>query len=174
MIIKKNSVKHISCIFFRITEIVPSSDIATTVSLSSGKPTRTRNPISQPGRYKELGERLKSFEGVPWPEHLDATPDKLAKAGFYYVGPGDKVKCGYCGAKIKSWKPKDSAIEQHIEKFPQCSFVQNVEEQTKVLSKNIRAKSKTANYTTAEALKKEHEEKQAKLKVSSGSKLKKK
>jgi hypothetical protein len=72
----------------------------------------------------QVEERKKSFYGVDWPRDIDEQPDKLVKAGLYYVGPGDRVKCAFCGGKLKNWLPKDSAIKEHIRHFPDCSLVQ--------------------------------------------------
>ncbi|XP_071990298.1 baculoviral IAP repeat-containing protein 2 [Engystomops pustulosus] len=53
------------------------------------------------------------------------TPSELAKAGFYYVGPGDKVACFACDGKLNNWEPNDRAMSEHRRHFPNCSFVSN-------------------------------------------------
>ncbi|XP_073518225.1 baculoviral IAP repeat-containing protein 2 isoform X1 [Phyllobates terribilis] len=52
-------------------------------------------------------------------------PSELAKAGFYYVGPGDKVACFACDGKLSNWEPKDNAMSEHRRHFPNCQFVNN-------------------------------------------------
>ncbi|XP_063807591.1 putative inhibitor of apoptosis [Pseudophryne corroboree] len=49
----------------------------------------------------------------------------LAKAGFYYIGPNDRVKCFSCGLMLDNWKKGDNAIEKHKKLYPSCSFIQN-------------------------------------------------
>ena len=119
-----------------------------------------------PVRYKQLDARMQSFLGIPWSTNLEATPDKLSKAGFYYVGPADRVKCAYCGGKLKRWRPKDVAVEEHVKHFPDCSFVKNIEEQTALLAKNIRSKKKMDQCISSDELKKQYNEERAKTKRS--------
>lgn len=64
--------------------------------------------------------RLRSFTN--WPVTF-LSPSDLAKAGFYYVGPGDKVACFACDGKLNNWEPNDKALEEHRKHFPDCSFV---------------------------------------------------
>ena len=136
----------------------------------TGRPRRRpRSP--PPPRYKQVEARRQSFFGVDWPSHLDATPDKLVKAGFYYNGPPDHVKCGYCGGRLKNWRPRDSAIEEHLKHFPDCEFVQNIEKQTAVLSKNIRSKTKESNCVSSEELMRQHAEERVKTHQSSAKEL---
>ncbi|XP_056417521.1 baculoviral IAP repeat-containing protein 2 [Hyla sarda] len=52
-------------------------------------------------------------------------PSELAKAGFYYVGPGDKVACFACDGKLSNWEPKDNAMSEHRRHFPNCQFASN-------------------------------------------------
>ncbi|XP_075707646.1 inhibitor of apoptosis protein-like isoform X2 [Rhinoderma darwinii] len=54
------------------------------------------------------------------------TPTELSKAGFYYLGPGDKVACFACDGKLNNWEPKDNAMSEHRRHFPSCPFVSNV------------------------------------------------
>uniref|UniRef100_H0WT66 Baculoviral IAP repeat containing 3 n=1 Tax=Otolemur garnettii TaxID=30611 RepID=H0WT66_OTOGA len=53
------------------------------------------------------------------------SPRDLAKAGFYYIGPGDRVACFACGGKLSNWEPKDDAMSEHQKHFPNCPFVEN-------------------------------------------------
>ena len=90
----------------------------TNVTMRQRTSNRRRAPSPPPPKYKQLEERTKTFLGVGWSQELSAQPAKLAKAGFYYVGPADRVKCGYCGGKLKKWLPEDSPIEEHVKHFP--------------------------------------------------------
>ncbi|KAM6173010.1 baculoviral IAP repeat-containing protein 3 [Erethizon dorsatum] len=53
------------------------------------------------------------------------SPTDLAKAGFYYIGPGDRVACFACGGKLSNWEPKDDAMSEHLRHFPNCPFLEN-------------------------------------------------
>ncbi|XP_053564555.1 baculoviral IAP repeat-containing protein 2 [Bombina bombina] len=67
--------------------------------------------------------RLRTFHS--WPLAFLSASD-LAKAGFYYIGPGDKVACFSCAGKLNNWEPKDNAMSEHKRHFPDCKFVKNV------------------------------------------------
>ncbi|XP_018530983.1 E3 ubiquitin-protein ligase XIAP [Lates calcarifer] len=64
-------------------------------------------------------ERLGSFAGVQHPiDH-----DRLARAGFYSTGTGDKVLCFRCGGGLKGWQPEEDPWEEHAKYYPGCSFL---------------------------------------------------
>ncbi|XP_067676028.1 baculoviral IAP repeat-containing protein 7-B-like [Haliotis asinina] len=65
------------------------------------------------------GNRLKTFEGK-WPAHPPVTPKALARDGFYYVGPGDRVKCVFCMGVLKLWEKGDVVSEEHKKHYPHC------------------------------------------------------
>lgn len=166
---------HYLCMpFFRCgVKSIPQSEGSTTSGFSDavqvrerhGRPGR-RAPSPPPPIYKDQSKRLESFQAVSWQQHLAATPDKLAKAGFYYIGPSDRVKCGYCGGKLKNWQPTDSAVEEHVKHFPDCSFVKTFKIQIVVLSKNIRTKAKKDSCKPSKELMIEAAEERAKSKQS--------
>ncbi|TMS17304.1 E3 ubiquitin-protein ligase XIAP [Larimichthys crocea] len=64
-------------------------------------------------------ERLGSFAGVQHP--ID--PERLARAGFYSTGTGDKALCFRCGGGLKSWQPDEDPWEEHAKYYPGCSFL---------------------------------------------------
>ncbi|XP_073343475.1 E3 ubiquitin-protein ligase XIAP [Pagrus major] len=70
----------------------------------------------QMGRFEE---RLGSFAGVQHP--ID--PERLARAGFYSTGTGDKVLCFRCGGGLKGWQPEEDPWEEHAKHYPGCSFL---------------------------------------------------
>lgn len=64
-------------------------------------------------------ERLGSFAGVQHPiDH-----ERLARAGFYSTGTGDKVLCFQCGGGLKGWRPEEDPWEEHAKHYPGCSFL---------------------------------------------------
>nr|XP_019829719.1 PREDICTED: baculoviral IAP repeat-containing protein 3 [Bos indicus] len=66
--------------------------------------------------------RLLTFQ--MWPLTF-LSPTDLAKAGFYYIGPGDRVACFACGGTLSNWEPKDDAMSEHLRHFPNCPFLGN-------------------------------------------------
>ncbi|CAK6967739.1 E3 ubiquitin-protein ligase XIAP [Scomber scombrus] len=68
------------------------------------------------GSYEE---RLGSFAGVQHPiDH-----ERLARAGFYSTGTGDRVLCFCCGGGVKSWQPEEDPWEEHAKHYPGCRFL---------------------------------------------------
>ncbi|XP_071781057.1 baculoviral IAP repeat-containing protein 7 [Centroberyx gerrardi] len=67
-------------------------------------------------------ERLRTFQN--WPADAPVTSGDLAKAGFFFVGPGDKVQCFCCGGTLRCWVHGDSPPAEHKRHFPTCSFMQ--------------------------------------------------
>ena len=50
-----------------------------------------------------------------------------AAAGFYYIGPGDRVACFaylFRGEMLNNWKPKDDVMLEHWRLFPNCPFLE--------------------------------------------------
>ncbi|XP_064297372.1 baculoviral IAP repeat-containing protein 2 isoform X2 [Phalacrocorax carbo] len=68
--------------------------------------------------------RMSTFSAFP--TNVPVSERSLARAGFYYTGVQDRVKCFSCGLTVDNWKPGDNAIEKHAQLYPSCSFVQNV------------------------------------------------
>ncbi|KAG7217265.1 hypothetical protein INR49_027809 [Caranx melampygus] len=65
-------------------------------------------------------DRLDSFHA--WALSI-ITPAELAKAGFYYLGQGDRVACFSCGGQLSNWEPGDRAVSEHQRHYPNCRFV---------------------------------------------------
>uniref|UniRef100_A0A7N9ANF7 Baculoviral IAP repeat containing 2 n=1 Tax=Mastacembelus armatus TaxID=205130 RepID=A0A7N9ANF7_9TELE len=65
-------------------------------------------------------DRLDSFHS--WTLSI-ITPAELAKAGFYYLGQGDRVACFSCGGQLSNWEPGDRAVSEHQRHYPNCRFV---------------------------------------------------
>lgn len=61
-----------------------------------------------------------------FPTGVPVSERSLARAGFYYTGVNDKVKCFCCGLMLDNWKQGDNPIEKHKKLYPSCSFVQNL------------------------------------------------
>ncbi|KFP52191.1 Inhibitor of apoptosis protein [Cathartes aura] len=68
--------------------------------------------------------RMSTFS--TFPINVSVSERSLARAGFYYTGVQDKVKCFSCGLTLDNWQPGDNAMEKHKQLYPSCSFVQNM------------------------------------------------
>ncbi|KAJ8265283.1 hypothetical protein COCON_G00143820 [Conger conger] len=72
-------------------------------------------------RMRSEEERFRTFQD--WPSDAPVTAVDLAKAGFYFLGTGDKVRCFCCGGILRYWVHGDSPLGEHKRHFPTCSFV---------------------------------------------------
>ena len=70
-------------------------------------------------------KRLRTFRC--WPPSAAVSPAGLAKAGFYYLGQADRVRCAFCAGTVVSWQVGDHPWAEHQRLFPQCSFMQGLE-----------------------------------------------
>ncbi|KAL2311087.1 hypothetical protein Nmel_002774 [Mimus melanotis] len=68
--------------------------------------------------------RMSTFSTFPM--NTPVSERSLARAGFYYTGVQDKVKCFSCGLTLDNWQPGDNAMEKHKQLYPSCSFVQRM------------------------------------------------
>ena len=79
-----------------------------------------------PGQFidmKDERNRLQSFHGK-WLKEYPVLAHAVAQAGFYYVGPHDRVVCPFCGGRVFNWNRGDSPLGEHVRLFPHCPFVQ--------------------------------------------------
>ncbi|MBN3311398.1 BIRC3 protein, partial [Atractosteus spatula] len=65
--------------------------------------------------------RLTTFQN--WPTGASVQPEVLARAGFFYTGHGDNVKCFYCDGGLRNWEPGDDPWQEHAKWFPRCEFL---------------------------------------------------
>lgn len=73
--------------------------------------------------YMRFKSRLQTFKDK-WPKYLPGpSPEELARAGFFYLGEGDKVKCFSCGVTLHQWEPDDSAYLEHARWSPNCKYL---------------------------------------------------
>jgi baculoviral IAP repeat-containing protein 7/8 len=72
--------------------------------------------------YHDEARRLFSF--ADW-NHSAIRSQDLAKAGFFYLGHGDRVKCCFCNIIIGEWEVTDVPLTEHIRHSPNCPFVNN-------------------------------------------------
>uniref|UniRef100_A0A3P9PWN8 RING-type E3 ubiquitin transferase n=1 Tax=Poecilia reticulata TaxID=8081 RepID=A0A3P9PWN8_POERE len=77
--------------------------------------------ILEEPRMREEAERLRTFQN--WPADAQVASGDLAKAGFFFLGSGDKVQCFCCGGVLRFWEQGDSPAVEHKRHFPTCSFI---------------------------------------------------
>ena len=81
----------------------------------SSRPSSAGDVLSEQGR-------LNTFRY--WPHSAAVAPGVLAKAGFYYLGQTDRVRCAFCGGTLKNWQNGDDPFAEHRKHFGQCLFIQ--------------------------------------------------
>ncbi|XP_050443224.1 death-associated inhibitor of apoptosis 2-like isoform X2 [Adelges cooleyi] len=64
--------------------------------------------------------RLRTFNDEWKLEFL--TPNQMAKAGLYYLGKQDRVRCMFCSKEFDYWQRGDDPLVEHKRKSPQCPF----------------------------------------------------
>ncbi|XP_022179047.1 death-associated inhibitor of apoptosis 2-like [Myzus persicae] len=102
------------------TGIMPSpSHKPVTPSLSSKSITKSPECTILICDMKIYENRLKTFK--KWPSKC-ITPEKLARAGFYYTGMQDKVRCLYCPNEFEYWGKDDDPYTEHKLASPQCQY----------------------------------------------------
>ena len=80
-----------------------------------------------PSHWSNVMNRLNSFKTVEWDPDLTAQPFELAMAGFYYIGPRDRVRCYACHGTLRRWDKDDVPMIEHRSHFPHCKIIQDIE-----------------------------------------------
>lgn len=65
--------------------------------------------------------RLLTFQN--WPRYAGVHPEDLARAGFFYTGQRDVVRCFYCNGGVRSWSFGDDPWWEHARWYPGCDFL---------------------------------------------------
>ena len=60
---------------------------------------------------------------VPIYPHENVKLYDLAKAGFFYEGDGDVVRCCVCKIRIMNWEVGDNPTQVHKASMSTCNFV---------------------------------------------------
>ena len=82
----------------------------------------SHNEVTHP-KLSSYNERLQAYINLGCPIDLQQKPEKMAEAGFYYLGRSDKVGCFYCGGFLQHWQPSDDPWEEHAKAFSRCTFI---------------------------------------------------
>ncbi|XP_013394130.1 baculoviral IAP repeat-containing protein 7-like [Lingula anatina] len=92
--------------------------------------------------YKFEVGRLLSFK--TWPSaSISASPTRLAKAGLFYMGRGDEVRCYSCNVLIKDWEIRDNPFQKHSALSPNCLHILGQDEN------NVPITASTVDETTS-------------------------
>ena len=95
-----------------------------TISLESLSSTSSLLNSSGDMRFEQ--ERLRSF--AHWPKSDMIRPSDLARAGMYFIGPGDRVQCAFCKGKLEGWIRGDKPLDEHKKHFgARCRFMQGAQ-----------------------------------------------
>lgn len=108
--------RHFSQCFFILGHDVSNIPFEGSVEEQEGGSRPNTNARVLMGSFED---RLRSFDGV----QLPVDHERLARAGFYSTGTGDKVLCFRCGGGLKGWQPEEDPWEEHAKNYPGCSFL---------------------------------------------------
>ncbi|CAK8672492.1 unnamed protein product [Clavelina lepadiformis] len=78
-------------------------------------------PVSPHMRNED--SRFETFDHRLPQSRVRATPRQIAKAGFFFLGERDRVKCWYCNGGLQNWDPDDEPWSEHAKWFPTCEFL---------------------------------------------------
>ncbi|XP_078493298.1 E3 ubiquitin-protein ligase XIAP-like [Ciona intestinalis] len=78
-------------------------------------------PVNLHMRNQDM--RLATFDQRWQQRALQAKPAQISKAGFYFLGDRDRVKCWYCNGGLQNWDPNDEPWTEHAKWFPTCEFL---------------------------------------------------
>ncbi|NXP55153.1 BIR7B protein, partial [Heliornis fulica] len=109
-------------------EMFPLQEIFDTVdgqllSVLQGMENEDAALPSEPA-YPELETeemRLSTFQN--WPQYTNVHPEQLARAGFFYVGQDDVVRCFYCDGGVRNWSSGHDPWREHAKWYPRCEFL---------------------------------------------------
>jgi hypothetical protein len=74
--------------------------------------------------WADPAHRLMSFPTESeWRELCCMDISDLVNAGYYYIGPADRVQCWSCLGKVYNWVPTDTAWGEHTRLHPHCPLV---------------------------------------------------
>lgn len=86
----------------------------------SPPPTTSTTAAPEPLDLRREDHRLKTLNNWP-PRFMDAA--KTARAGFYYYGDRDMVRCYFCKIELHKWKEGDDIVTDHVRWSPNCPLL---------------------------------------------------
>jgi len=82
---------------------------------------REDTPTVEKLEMKLCENRLNSFSF--WSPTHPIKPHQFARAGFFYTGYGEIVKCFSCGLELCDFKTYDDILDEHIRWNPECKYL---------------------------------------------------
>ncbi|XP_028816843.1 E3 ubiquitin-protein ligase XIAP [Denticeps clupeoides] len=71
--------------------------------------------------WSSISARINSFQQFPRGEQVWV--EQLARAGFYYTGQADQVRCFSCQGTVDTWLAEDTPVSRHRRVSPDCAFL---------------------------------------------------
>ncbi|XP_036404910.1 E3 ubiquitin-protein ligase XIAP [Megalops cyprinoides] len=71
--------------------------------------------------WSVMAARVNSFRNFPCLHQVSA--ERLARAGFYFTGDSDRVRCFSCQQTVENWRNGDVPVERHQQASPDCKFL---------------------------------------------------
>lgn len=71
-------------------------------------------------RYTKFETREQDFSNRP--VQIAQKPARMADAGLFYSGHGDRVVCFFCDGNLFDWEPNDIPLVEHVKHLPNCAF----------------------------------------------------
>ncbi|KAM9527405.1 baculoviral IAP repeat-containing protein 7 [Guaruba guarouba] len=109
-------------------EMPPPQEVVDTVdgqflSLLSGMDSEEAALPNEPEYPAMVTEeaRLSTFQNCP--RYVAMHSEALARAGFFYTGRGDVVRCFYCNGDVRNWQFESDPWWEHAKWFPGCEFL---------------------------------------------------
>ncbi|XP_038151946.1 E3 ubiquitin-protein ligase XIAP isoform X2 [Cyprinodon tularosa] len=115
-------------------------DVGNVPLLDDASEGSSSQDMMEDGNMETFEGRLGSFVGVQHP----VNPERLARAGFYSTGQGDKVLCFRCGGGLKDWAPEEDPWVEHALNYPGCTFLLEEKGREFVNSIQLRCPRETA------------------------------
>ncbi|XP_041354448.1 baculoviral IAP repeat-containing protein 2-like [Gigantopelta aegis] len=77
--------------------------------------------VNCPDNFQDVPENMKYLTNRTQSlANLTNIPNDAAKAGFFYTGHGDTLRCFSCGRDVRDWSNTDDAWLRHAELSPKC------------------------------------------------------
>ncbi|XP_074964651.1 baculoviral IAP repeat-containing protein 7 [Phalacrocorax aristotelis] len=93
------------------------------LSLLQGIDTEEAAPPNEPVYPDMVTEEMRLSTFQTWPQYTDMRPLQLARAGFFYTGRDDIVRCFYCDGGMRNWSFGDDPWREHARWYPGCEFL---------------------------------------------------
>ncbi|CAF0754876.1 unnamed protein product [Adineta ricciae] len=101
---------------------VDNQTVSDTVGRLSSDPVVYTSP--RHAEYMSLVDRKASFQ--TWPAKSMPSVEDLVKAGFFYTGQQNIVKCFHCDGSLEKWGANDNPLIEHVRRFPCCLYAKQL------------------------------------------------